>query len=458
MRKIISVLLLLALPVAIFAQSNPSFKNLKVNKKSKLIGDVTVGSSSFEASSAFTVTATDQGMLVPRMTTAQRDAIGSPATGLLIFNTTTNQFEFFESTWQAVGAGGNTIYSGDDNLTGDRTVSIGTNDLTFATTGESNLLEIDGDNDRIGIGIATPLYRLQIETTTSDAIPAFAIRTGGNNAVELWNRVTDGGGILTRKAAGTISMSLGIGSSDFINTGNDLSIGFSTAAGARLNIRGVNAANTESALLVEDNAGTDLFEVKNGGDVEFTTAAFKWTASSKFLTLTGSVSTNILTLDPATEINLKTLGVKQVQIQKVGTLTLRNASGVEQMKLNVNSTSWIGDNNSVGFGVNTGSTISASLHVRSHNANVALFAVKVDNNALNLPLLYVQNNGNIGVGTSSPATSAILDITSTTGAVLFPRMTTAQRDALTGIDGMVIYNTTLSKLQVFAGGGWVSLH
>ena len=66
--------------------------------------------------------------------------------------------------------------------------------------------------------------------------------------------------------------------------------------------------------------------------------------------------------------------------------------------------------------------------------------------------------GQLAIGTTSPATSAALDITSTTGALLFPRMTSAQRDALTAANGMVIYNTTTDKVQARAAGAWVDLH
>jgi hypothetical protein len=54
--------------------------------------------------------------------------------------------------------------------------------------------------------------------------------------------------------------------------------------------------------------------------------------------------------------------------------------------------------------------------------------------------------------------SAALEVNGTTGAVLFPRMTTEQRNALTPTNGMVIYNTSTDKLQVRAAAAWVDLH
>ena len=58
-----------------------------------------------DASAAFEIDSTTQGFLPPRMTTTQRNAISSPATGLQIYNTTTNQDEFYNgSAWGAVGS------------------------------------------------------------------------------------------------------------------------------------------------------------------------------------------------------------------------------------------------------------------------------------------------------------------------------------------------------------------
>ncbi len=49
------------------------------------------------------VNSTSKGLLPPRMTSTQRDAINSPASGLVIFNTTTNSLEYKSSTgWVAI--------------------------------------------------------------------------------------------------------------------------------------------------------------------------------------------------------------------------------------------------------------------------------------------------------------------------------------------------------------------
>jgi hypothetical protein len=69
----------------------------------------------------------------------------------------------------------------------------------------------------------------------------------------------------------------------------------------------------------------------------------------------------------------------------------------------------------------------------------------------------IDSTGNVGIGTTSPATSGLLDLTSTTKALIVTRMTTAQRDALTAVDGMILYNTTTGGFQGRAGGAWVNL-
>jgi len=51
-----------------------------------------------------------------------------------------------------------------------------------------------------------------------------------------------------------------------------------------------------------------------------------------------------------------------------------------------------------------------------------------------------------------------LKLASTTGFMQLPQLTTTQRNALTAANGMLIYNTTASKLQGYEGGAWVNLN
>jgi len=66
----------------------------------------------------------------------------------------------------------------------------------------------------------------------------------------------------------------------------------------------------------------------------------------------------------------------------------------------------------------------------------------------------------VGIGTTAPDASAVLDITSTTKGLLPPRMSQTQRDAMgTGsiaapARGLTIYNTTTNALNVWNGTSW----
>jgi len=63
------------------------------------------------------------------------------------------------------------------------------------------------------------------------------------------------------------------------------------------------------------------------------------------------------------------------------------------------------------------------------------------------------NTSNVGIGTQNPA--GALDVSSTTGALIVPRMTTAQRNALTPVNGMIIYNTSTNQFNFYENGAWV---
>ncbi|MDC1259816.1 DUF1566 domain-containing protein [Flavobacteriaceae bacterium] len=76
-------------------------------------------------------------------------------------------------------------------------------------------------------------------------------------------------------------------------------------------------------------------------------------------------------------------------------------------------------------------------------------------------LLTATTFAQVGINNENPDASAALDITSTTGGLLPPRMTTTQRDAISAAKGLVLFNTTTNTLQINEGdattANWLSL-
>jgi len=93
----------------------------------------------------------------------------------------------------------------------------------------------------------------------------------------------------------------------------------------------------------------------------------------------------------------------------------------------------------------TGGTSDSNIEFRTTSTNNTLPGVR----------MYINKDGNVGIGTTTPAASAILDITSTTQGVLFPRMTTTQINAIASpANGLTVYNTTLLAICFYDGTGW----
>lgn len=76
--------------------------------------NVGIGTTSPHASAQLDVSSTTKGVLIPRMTDAEKNAITSPAPGLLIFNTNTNSFQYYHlSSWVNISHSG--IINGSPN-------------------------------------------------------------------------------------------------------------------------------------------------------------------------------------------------------------------------------------------------------------------------------------------------------------------------------------------------------
>jgi autotransporter-associated beta strand protein len=64
--------------------------------------NVLVGTSTDVASAIFNVSSTTKGFLPPRMTTTQKNAISSPAAGLVVYDTTLNKLCVYTTAWETI--------------------------------------------------------------------------------------------------------------------------------------------------------------------------------------------------------------------------------------------------------------------------------------------------------------------------------------------------------------------
>ncbi|MBN2175441.1 MAG: tail fiber domain-containing protein [Bacteroidales bacterium] len=108
---------------------------------------INADNSSPDPSAMLDVKSTDKGMLVPRMTSAQRTAISDPAGGLLVFDSDTGSFWFYNSGWIELGGSGTSHWTqnGGDIYYDEGNVGIG--DQTPAssfTVGDGDKFQVSG--------------------------------------------------------------------------------------------------------------------------------------------------------------------------------------------------------------------------------------------------------------------------------------------------------------------------
>jgi len=118
---------------------------------------------SAHASAMLDIKSINKGLLIPRLTTTQRNTISSPATGLLVFDTTEGKFYFYNgSGWVNNAAEGLWTKSGSN-------IYLGTS------------------SDFVGIGTNTPYHPLHVRD--------YLVNTSGTNGayIDVENRYPNTG-------------------------------------------------------------------------------------------------------------------------------------------------------------------------------------------------------------------------------------------------------------------------
>jgi hypothetical protein len=99
-------------------------------------------------------------------------------------------------------------------------------------------------------------------------------------------------------------------------------------------------------------------------------------------------------------------------------------------------------------------TLSGGFKIRDH-ANL-MDVITIEPNSF-ANAIYIKTTDNMGIGTATPASSALVDISSVNKGFLLPRMTTQQRDAIQNpVDGLLVFNLTTGCLDYYFAGIWKS--
>ena len=77
--------------------------------------------SSPDASAMLDISSSDKGILIPRMTTSERQAVNSPATGLLVYDTDENSFWYYTTSWVEINTGNLTTIT---DIDGDTKIQV----------------------------------------------------------------------------------------------------------------------------------------------------------------------------------------------------------------------------------------------------------------------------------------------------------------------------------------------
>lgn len=189
------------------------------------------------------IVGTKRGLLIPRVTTAERIAIAAPATGLVVYDTSTNSFWYYNSAaWTAL-LGSATGWS----TTGNAGAVLGTN---FIGTTDNVPFEVRVNDERAG-------FLSPGGTATAWGHRALMVNTGTNNTGVGKNALTDntsannntavGSQALATNTTGAQNTAVGSQALNFnLNTGNNTAVGFRAL---NVSVSGDNTAVGSEALL-----------------------------------------------------------------------------------------------------------------------------------------------------------------------------------------------------------------
>jgi microcystin-dependent protein len=413
-------------------------EDLSAGSNLSVTGDVTIGGVQ-DASSALTVSSNSKGVLISRMTTAQRNVIVTPATGLMIYNTTTNSFNYYNGTsWDEIG--------GNDNL-GNHQASqnIQLNGHYISNDGDDEGMNIN-DSGNVGITntllVGEDVYIGGAAGIDGSAILGVASTTKGF----LPPRMTT----VQRQAINSPAKGLIVFDNDLnsIFTYNGTSweaVGGSDNLGNHIAIQDIQMNNHK----ITNSGGSEGISIDDIGDVGISGRTF--IGKSVLIGSGGLSSSAILELGSTSQgflpPRMTTAQRQAINSPEKGLMVFDNDLN---SLFTYNGTQWVSAEASANTWNVSGNTTIDETTDFIGSVNAADVVVKTQN----AEVMRVTKEGRVGIGTAGGTinASAKVQINSTSQGFLPPRMTSTERNAIVNpAIGLVVYDTNKNNLYIYTG-------
>ena len=167
-----------------------------------------------------------------------------------------------------------------------------------------------------------------------------------------------------------------------------LLIGTNSISNSKVGIKGVDSSSSNYGLKVQNSGGTDNFVVRNDGNVGIR-------VSNPSFPLHVNLNTNENILFRSYDSGFGSVAHFQTVNDLNSAITPINFVSSTYYFTGFQAKMWIGDS----YLANP----TARVHIKGTDSTSSNHALKIDNSS-NTPLLYVRDDGNIGIGTASPTT------------------------------------------------------
>jgi hypothetical protein len=278
-----------------------------------------INTQSPDASSSLDISSTTSGLLIPRMTQTQRDAIGTPATSLMIYQTdNTPGFYYYDgTTWHSFASSATPNAVSIDSLTDAK--SDGSS--LYLGNGAGNASSYPTGNTTVGISTGSSLSNSGVDNVfigkdagkvvTDGHANVFVGKNAGSAATTGSENIGIGKDVLNSLTTGSDNIMIGPGGGNIVSGDENIIIGVwqttvpNVTNNAQLNLNnticatGMRTASVKVGIGNNNNAPNSTLDVAGSVSKSIITKTADYTATDQDYTIFYTSNSHTLTLPSA---------------------------------------------------------------------------------------------------------------------------------------------------------------